>query len=462
MPTLGGILNTGRQALQLQQLAMQIIGHNTSNVSTEGYSRRRIDFSTAPGIAEFGQWQIGSGVDLNFLGRIRDRLLDDQIWRNSSEAGYWSQQDEALGGVEQIFSEMEGTAISDQLKEFWASWQDLANNPEGTATRQSVLEKAQSLASGVRRVYSELAQRREDLDAQIVGKVGEVNQLTAQIAQLNVQIAQTEQSGGEASDLRDARDLAVGRLSSLIQISVQQNENGAVSVYASGQVIVQGDRNTPLTMSTDTQSGYSRTSISLGQNSAPISLGNGEIKSLMDTRDTEIGKAMQDLDTFAQTLATRLNEVHRTGYGLSGSNGMDFFDPETTGAANFQVSSLIAEDVSRIATAASPDATGDNSIVLQIAAIQQEKLLENGQSTIDDFYTNSVIRIGSRRSFAADQYAVAQAASDHLENRRLQISGVSMDEEMTRLIQVQQAYDAAAKIIKTVDEMMTTILDMKQ
>jgi flagellar hook-associated protein 1 len=462
MGTLGSILNTGRQALLIQQLAMQVIGQNTSNVNTEGYSRRRIELGTAPGLEDYGKWQVGSGVDVSHLGRVRDTLLDDQIRQSSTEVGYWNQQDDALGQVEKVFSEMSGSAISDNLQAFWASWQDLSNDPENTVARTSVLQKAQSLTSNIQRTYSELSQQRDTVDKTIVDKVAQVNSLTTQIAKLNTQIVASEVSGSEASDLRDARDLAIQNLSSLIKINVKENSDGAVNVYNNGMILVQIDKSNDLKITTDSQTGYPRTLISYSYSGAPADLGSGEIKSLLDVRDNQITSAMKNLDTFASTLAKRVNEVHRTGYGLTNTNGIDFFDPSTTGAANIKVSNLITDDVSRIATASSANAPGDNTLVLKIASIQSEKLLDGGASTLDDYYQSVVLKVSSKKAYAADQLAIETTTADHLESRKQQISGVSMDEEMTHLIQVQQAYDAASKIITTIDQMMTTVIDMKQ
>ena len=458
MSSLSDILNTGRRALLVQQLAMQVVGQNTANVNTEGYTRRRLDLSTAPPYGGFSGWEAGAGVDVEYLGRVRDRLLDEQIRRGNADLGYWTQRDDLLGRVEEIYSELGGSAISDQLQQFWAAWSDLSNQPEGLAGRIALLEKAQSLASGVRRVYGELAARRDQVDAQVVAGVDEVNALTSRIARLNVQIVHAETSGQEASDLRDARDHAVDRLSQLMNVTIEENADGAVNVYNGGQMLVQLDRNVDLTVSAVNRNGCMVSIVTYGQSGGMLKLEGGELKGLIELRDGDIGRTMNDLDQFAATLASRVNEVHRTGYGLTDSNGIEFFAADVTGAADFRLSALVADDPSRIAAAAAADAPGDNSIALRIASIQNEKLMRDGRSTLNEFYRDSVLAVGSSKSYAAGQLKVEQASMGNLENRRQQISGVSLDEEMTRLVQVQQAYAAAARIVNTVDEMMQTVL----
>jgi flagellar hook-associated protein 1 FlgK len=460
MSSLNDILSTGRRALLVQQLAMQVVGQNTANVNTPGYTRRRLDLGIAPPYNNITPWNAGSGVDLEFLGRVRDRFVDEQIRSGNADLGYWTQRDDLLGRIEEIYSELGGSAISDQLQEFWDAWSDLSNNPEAMSGRIALLEKAQSLASGVRRVYGELAARRDQVDAQFVAGIEEVNTLTSRIASLNVQIVKAETSGQEASDLRDTRDLALDWLSQLMNITIEENPDGAVNVYNGGQILVQLDRSVNLTVSQVNRNGYVASVVSYGMNGAPLHVEGGELKSLIELRDDDIGRAMGDLDQFAVTLAARVNEIHCTGYGLTNSNGIEFFASDVTGAADFRLSALVVDDPSRIAAASAADAPGDNSIALQIASIQNEKLLRDGRVTLDAFYRDSVLAVGSSKSYASGQLKVEQAAMTNLENRRQQLSGVSLDEEMTRLVQVQQAYEAAARIITTVDEMMQTVLSL--
>ena len=460
MSSLADILNTSRQALRVQQLAMQLIGQNTANVNTEGYTRRRVELTTAPPYTTDTIWGTGNGVDTLTLGRVRDQLLDEQYRRSAGTAGYWSSRDDLLGRVEEVFSELGGSAISDRLQQFWAAWQDLANDPEGSAPRIVLLERAQALASSVRRAHSELATRHEEIDRQLVGDVQEVNALTKRIAELNVQIVRAETGGTEASDLRDMRDSAIDRLSQLLDITVHENADGALNVYNGGQILVQLDHSADLTMSSSSSNGLVKTQVTYGSSGRALVLDSGEIKSLIELRDQDIGGVMADLDGFAVAMANRVNEVHRTGYGLTGTNGIEFFASDVTGASDFRVSQMIADEPDRIATAAADGAPGDNSIALQIAGIQSEKLMRDGRSTLDEYYRDISLAVGSKKSYAVGQLAVEQGALDSISNRRQQVSGVSMDEEMTRLIQVQQAYEAAAKVITTVDEMMQTVLAM--
>jgi flagellar hook-associated protein 1 len=459
MGSLSDIMASTSQSLRVQQLLMQIIGENTANVNTDGYSRRRADLVTAPPFDGLGTWSPGWGVDVANVGRVRDELVDEQLRRNAGSYGYWNQRDEQLNSIESVFSDLNGTGISSQLQQFWAAWQDLSNHPEGMAGRTALIQATQALTSGVQNAYTQLSNQRDLVDRQVQSSVSEINTLTSQIAHLNTSIVSAELDGHEASELRDQRDIAIDRLSHIMNISVREESNGAVNVFNGGQIMVQRDRATQLAMSRETENGMV-TVITYSDHGSRVQLDGGELKSLLTVRDDDLTTAMNKLDEFARSMSQRINDAHRTGYGLTGTNGMDFFANDVTGASNFRLSSMITDDPSRIATAAGPNATGDNSLALQIAGIQNEKFMNNGQSSLDDFYRDFVLDVGARKANSASQLKIEQGTMDNLTNRRQQISGVSMDEEMARMVQVQQAYQASAKVITVIDQMMQTVLAM--
>ena len=460
MSTLSSILNTGRRAIQVQELAMQVIGHNTANVNTEGYSRQRLDFRTSPP-GGIGQYNAGSGVDVDWLGRVRDSLLDGQIRESRSQVAYWQQRNESLEKVESTLNGLGDINIDSRLQDFWSAWHDLANDPESESSRLALLQRSQSLTSSIRRVYFDLTTQLSNANDQISVEVARVNQITSQIASLNVAINQAELNGSEASDLRDQRDLILEELSGIIDVSSQEQEGGAINVYSGGQVLVQVDTSIDLHATSIAGNSSQLPTIKHGISGREMQISQGSLKALLDLRDADIRPALEDLDTLATTLSSRVNEIHRSGYGLDNTSGINFFAVDVSGAADLRVNHVIIDDVARIASASLPDAAGDNSIALAIATVQQEKLLDDGRATIDQFNQNISLRAGSNLSYALAQLEIEDAAQENLLNKRASISGVSIDEEMTRLIQVQKAYDAAAKIVTTADEMISTLISMK-
>lgn len=459
MSTLSNILEQGRRAIQVQQLAMQVIGHNTSNAGTVGYSRRRIDLGTAPPGAT-GEWGVGAGVDINDLSRVRDRLLDQQIRSGTTVASYWSSREDQLGRIEETFNALGDNNLGSLMDKFWQGWQDLANDPESMAPRYQMRDRATALVGGLKRVYGDLESQIREVNQRIADGANQVNELTAGIAELNVQIVASELGGMEASDLRDSRDLMVEQLAGLTDISVQEQPDGTIHVYSGGSIIVQRDIAIPVQIDQVESDPQNHVVLKLGSSSSSWMPAGGELGALFLQRDIELPKVMSELDQFARDFSQAVNAVHVQGWGMNGSQGQEFFAADATGVRDLALSRLIIEDAGKIAASSNEDAPGDNSLALAIAAIQNQ--MTGSGYTIDEMLRNVPLDAASRRSAAIQQLDIETAVLDNSTNRRFAISGVSLDEEMARLLETQKAYEAAAKIVQTVDEMMQTILSMKQ
>jgi flagellar hook-associated protein 1 FlgK len=461
MSTLSNILQQGRRALQVQQMSMQVIGHNTSNAGTVGFSRRRLDLTTA---APYGQGMlgIGSGVDIERLGRVRDQLLDSQIRGGLTSQGYWSTSEDQLARIEETFNALGDVNLTNSLDQFWQGWHDLANEPESMAARYSLKEKSQSLIGGLKRTYGELKGQLEEVNTRITETTASVNELTAGIAELNVRISNAEVNGQEASDLRDSRDLAIDQLSSLIDVSIQEQADGTVNVYVGGDVIVQRDLQIEIHVDRVSTDPRNNVSLSLGSNLSNWKPTGGELGALFDHRDSQLTEALNRLDAFAVEFSDSINSRHVTGYGMNGQSGVEFFAGDVSGVETLALNATIAGDPSAIAAASSSDSPGDNTLATAIAAMRDERLAGGGQMTLDQLLRNISLDFGARRASAKSQNEIESAVVENLENRRLSVSGVSLDEEMAKLLESQKAYEAAAKIIQTIDEMMTTVINLKQ
>lgn len=458
MSTLSNILEQGRRAVQVQQLVMQVIGHNTTNAGTVGYSRRQVDLGTSPPGAT-GLWGVGAGVDINDLSRVRDRLLDNQIRSGVSLSSYWNVREHVLGQVEDTFNAMGSNNLATLLDNFWQGWQDLANDPESMSPRYQMRDRATALVNGVRRVYDGLNSQIEETNTRIAAAAESVNDLTSGISELNVQIVANELGGHEASDLRDSRDLLVEQLSGIMDISVQEQPDGSLNIYSRGSILVQGDLSVPVTINEVDGDSKKHVVLRLGSSHGSWRPDGGELGALFNHRDQVLPGLIAKLDTFAQEFSSSVNALHMQGYGLNGGPGNEFFDVDVDGVRNFAVSEIISADVALIAASSAAESPGDNSLALRIAALQHQNSTQG--ISLDQFLRNVPLEVGSSRAASIQQRDIENAVLENATNRRSAISGVSLDEEMAKLLETQKAYEAAAKIIQTVDEMMQTVLDMK-
>lgn len=457
-----------RRALSAQQRAVDITGHNIANANTKGYSRQVASLKATDGytLAGFDRptaaGLIGTGVDLDSIERMRDGFVDLQIRKESLAQGRWEARQKALEQVELIVAEPSESGLRAALDGFWQSLEDLAQTPESDAARSVVRQQAVALTDLFRSTYGQLDELRSSVDQDIRTKVGEINVLASQVAALNVQITKAESMGNQANDLKDQRDLAINKLSKMVNLTVGAGPMGTVSLSIQGATLVELGTFRAMRAEPDAaNNGMVR--VTWETSGADVGLTGGELKGLLEIRDGDLGRYMADLNTLASGLATEINTVHRAGYGLDGLSNRDFFAANdgsaTVDARNIAVSPGVAANPQWIAAASVANAPGDGSNALKMAAKLDEKVLSSNTIGLRDFYGSLISSIGVDANQASDMARNQTTLVDHLEQLGQSVSGVSLDEEMTNLIRYQQGYQAAARVMNTMDEMLDLMVN---
>lgn len=350
------VLNTGTRGLNASQMAMDATSQNISNANVEGYSRKRLvlaaDYRTD---GTYGQ--VGMGVDVVSIERMRSKFIDDQIQRQNEEAGVFDEYLTAMKGVENTFNEPSNIGIQKYLNDFFNSWQSLANDPSNVAARTVVRTTAQTLTEKFAAASNELRELRQSRNDEIRLQVNKVNELAEKISALNSQIGSVEISvNKKANDSRDKRDQLVKELSNIIDIQVTENERGQIAINSDGGILVSpiDFQKLAITTSSFTRadgSQYSEVGIQWADSKKSYMPEKGKIRGLFDSRDVIIPGYQAKLDTLAKTLAEKVNETHLKGYSLNGYSGFPFFDENVTGASDIKLSSAILADVKNIAAA---------------------------------------------------------------------------------------------------------------
>lgn len=328
--TFSGI-ELGKRSLFAHSRALSTVGHNMSNASTEGYSRQRVHFSATDPLyrpqlnrAET-PGQIGQGVDIARIERVRDELLEGRIVANANGEGYWETRDSYILQMEQIYNEPGELSIRGQMDRFWDSWEELSIYPDQVASRQAVLENGKALADGIQLRNQGLEQIRSMLNDDINVTVNQVNDLSREIASLNHEIVKVKAAGDEPNDLMDRRDLLIEELGQLIDVTVDYRDSDEINVHTAGFQLVQGDKYKEFELQSNPQN-EGNPDVIWEYNQEQAHFRGGKLAALIELRDVDVREEIQGLDNMTVNFVDLVNEVHRDAYGMNGRTGLNFFD----------------------------------------------------------------------------------------------------------------------------------------
>ncbi|MGZ3606313.1 MAG: flagellar hook-associated protein FlgK [Syntrophales bacterium] len=460
MGDIGRIFNTARDAISANLTAMNVTGSNIANVNTPGYSRLRPDFGSI-GVFNAASDQQQVGVKITSVERLYDKYLDQQVVQQEQYGAYSQSQLDVLNNVQTVFNESTGGGVNDLLSQFWGAWSQLSANPSGITERDSLVSVSQSLASMFNQKANELINIQNDTNNEISSDVTKLNTDLAQLADYNDKIIQIQNSGGTAADLCDKRTELLKNISQIADVNYYEEKDGSVNVYISnGRSLVEGTNVWNLNVKANpNNSNY----YDIVFADAPNQVINGDLKGgqlagLIDVRDNKVAGYLNDLNSMASTIITKVNALNSSGYDLNGNAGGNFFSTTSTLAKDMQVDSSIVADVRKIAAGTTVNGDGDNAS--SIAALQNDASSMGSGMTIDNFYESLTSRVGQDVVNAQNTLDHQTSVMNQLENQRDAVSGVSLDEEMLNLIKYQAAYNAAGRLVATVNTMMNNLINL--
>lgn len=465
MASLTTALATGASGIYTSQTAVQVTGNNIANVNTAGYSRQTANVVSAHPLTQ-GGLTFGTGSAVATIDRSGDSFIARQLIAQSATYGAYEAASTPLADIERIL-DIGDSSLSTDIDSFFDAWEELSTNPSGTAERQQVLQEAVDLADHFHLIDQQLTEVANSIDANVEAVIPDLNDQLQQIGDLNQSIMQTELAGGNANTLRDQRDLLVQEVSETCGATTFLDDNGMVCLQLpDGLPLVTGS----VASSFATTKVDGRTEISLDSGSAPLSLNyqqfGGELRGMLEVRDTTIPTLRNEVDRLAYTLATDIDSLISTSGGIdrNGDPATDLFtltsptDPLADAWEGAAASIAVAfDDPDRIA-AGSTSSTGDNSLCLAVAALRDTAAIDGAT------YSEEYARIAAKAGLLADgndqQLSASTDLLDELNAKRDAACGVSTDEEMVLLIQYQAGYEAASRYIAVVKEMLDTLLTM--
>jgi flagellar hook-associated protein 1 FlgK len=458
MPSLGSILSTATTGLKVNQEAINVVAHNIANASSEGFSRQRAVLGPLPS-QKLPSGIFGTGVQMVDVQRIRDPLLDSAYRREATGLGENQARSSLLGKVETILMEPSEEGLASALDQFFSAWSGLASDPAGLSSRGPVHTQARTLTDTFHDLARTLDVVRQEAELGIAEDIRRVNELTQDLADLNRDIVSAEVEGNTAGDQRDQRDLLLDELASIIPTQVIEELNGSVRVVTSGLSLVDGVHVNELEMR---EAGGV---FGVGMIGHPGQLPDqgGSIGGALQLLNTDLPSITGELDALAEAMVTEINALHRTGTNPNGDTGIDFFDPTGVTATSISLSAAVLADPNAISAGTGGPSgeyrAGANDVALALAGMRDQDSAALGRS-YGDHFRQLTSDVGFMVHTADNRAEVHGTLADHAKTRRNGYSGVSTDEELMQLIRFQTAYQAAARVITTADEMLESLIRM--
>jgi flagellar hook-associated protein 1 len=451
-------LNIAMSGLRAQQYALEVTSHNIANAGTEGYHRQEAVF--APGAYESGGFtttgvgvpQLGTGVMIQTVRRMQSEYADQQVRTTQQSMGSWSYRDQTLQQVESALNEPGDNGLSASLDDFWNSWEELSSSPENLPAKTSVIQNASALTDRIHTLYGNLFSLQTRTDQGIADNAAKVNSLAHDIAHLDEQIGVSLAGKSAPNDLLDRRDILLEQLSTVVGVQIAGGNGSELMVTIGGKSLIQGASVTEVAV-TKGANGWSQ--IVWSDDSKPLDITGGELAGQMQMRDDLLQNYVDSLNTIAQTIISRVNALHSTGVMKDGTPAGNFFAPGGS-ASNISVDPALLADASGVATSTTGN-SGDNTLVVAIAKVGGETLIDG--NTIGGAYSNLVSQIGSQSREASMRTEAYTLTLQQSKTQKEAVSGVSLDEEMLNMVKFQQAYNACARVVTTVDDMIDTMIN---
>ena len=465
MSTFSG-LSTALSSLTTQRQALEIAGQNIANVNTPGYTRQRLDMaavSAGQGATLFSQGSlIGNGVQATSVSRLGDLFMDARVRTTTSSASYLTARTDAFTRLESTIAEPGTNGIAKQLDDFWATWQDVATSPGSAAVGQVLLESANSVQRSIATGYTAVVTQWDQTRSKAESLVSDINSTASAVAELNDKIRSISVSGGNANELIDQRNVLTTSLSALAGATVRHREDGTVDVNVAGNPLVTGVTANKLTLAGSREmAGTTGDAVRVEWDrvpaGSPAALEGGQLAGVLSVlapanaqgTGGPLAQAAESYNALATALAVSVNTIHATG-----TPGGDFF-ALTAGAPAALGLTVAITDTTQISTGDPALGPNDSSIANLISMIGDSK----DKDAPDAVWSTFVVTTGVKAKAALQSATVSEVARMTAESLQLAQTAVDQDEESINLLSFQRAYQGAARVMTTIDEMLDQLIN---
>lgn len=495
MPGIFSSLNSAAHALQAHSRSVEQAGKNIANINNPHYTRQRVVTGSLgsvqsktgvqnSGLQALGVQQIREGyIERQLLGEIAyENGLKVKETRLSQALANLGESIDRINDPLSIDDSVTSSGgIRSSIDKFFNAFESLTSSTSNATQKHVVYQSAEEMVDNFNRIDQRFQLMEDELAAQIDMDVDAFNLKLAEIDNLNVEISRYELSHpGGALDLRDARQRVLEELSEYASIDVVESAdfNGQISINVRDQngevvsILEPGYRPKEIFFDATNQT------INIEGSGETLDLGSGSLPALLEVRGTHVADIRNELNAMASHVATEVNKIYYQEYNSTtdpDTPEISFFQEptppdsvplEVTAASialykdrsSTDVNAFVPLDTASLRTSDS-SFDGTNDLALAIADVADKKLTDLDSLTLSEYAARTVSSLGQEISGVQDRLVVQSTVVDLLNTQRSEVSGVSMDEEVSNMVQYQQAYQASSRFFNVLSEMMDTLIN---
>lgn len=445
------LLEISKSGLKSAERSLSVTSNNIINADTPGYTRQRIEKS--PNGMQMSGYHTGLGVDITGVTRMRNEMNDVLMNQKQQDMSFMQGQAKVFEQLEAVVATDSGNDLDLSISKFLDSFSELSSNPQDMSVRNSLVSNAQELTNKFKDIDRNI-DRISELTRDSAGKnVDKINSIVSEIESLNKSIEQGEASGKSDNTSLDMRVAKMEELSKLIDYESQVTDTGAVELRVGGVMLLDSEKAQTIRAEIDDINKEFTLRVDSGKT---ISASGGRLGAEIEMYTKQIPDMNGKLDKIASTMVEKVNQIHAGGYGLNDDTSRNFFDPTGTSASEIELNAAMILDPANVAASSNDAEAGNGEVAAQIAELRNERLID-GRKIVDSSI-ELISSPGTKLQNLNSQIEARDSELNMLKTQQEREAGVNIDEELSLMIQYQNAYQGAAKVMSAAQNMYDTLI----
>ena len=445
------LFEISKSGLRSAERSLSVTSNNIVNADTQGYTRQRID--KTPNGMQMNGYNTGLGVNISNVNRLRNEMNDVLLNEKRQDMSFMQSKARVFEQLEASMASDSGSDLDLSISTLLDSFSELSADPQDISVRNSLISDARQLTSKFKDISRNLDRTSDLILESSNSTIDAINGLLEEINSLNKAVSQADAAGAPDNASLDLRVRKLEELSELTDYEISTTDTNAVELRIGGVKVLDAEKADRLKAEINDVDKTYQLRLESGKTVKPQ---GGQIGAELEMYQNEIPSLKGRLDELAATIVNEFNAVHATGYGLDDNVSRNFFNPTNTTADTISLNEVLADNPTHIAASDTPGEAGNGEIALEIAELRGQQLI--GGRKLVDYSVDLITSAGNDLSSLNSKIEARDSEIQMLTTQQERESGVNIDEELSLMIQYQNAYQGAAKVMSAAQNMYDTLI----